>query len=316
MKQPASSSVPRVSVCLLVYNHERLLRDTVLTVLRQTLSDFELIISDDCSTDGTPEVIAQLAAEDPRVRAIRTPRNLGMPGNANYAVSRAYAPYIALLHHDDLYEPHLLQSWFELAERHPSVTFVSNAYRNHGRGDELFHPISECHDGRDVLERLIFPFWGCPIRGTALVRRTAWDAVGGMRERFGLLADVDLWMRLAALGDVGYVHDILINIRQERPDNYPKDYSGWSWPRLRLLYEIHGTNRREYFGLNTFKGRWEQAKYRLRVSANELMWLGYGIVKRRPDILRSSHQIANEFELPPAIVARRLLQVLTQLRAT
>jgi GT2 family glycosyltransferase len=280
---------PSVSVCLLAYNHERLLEDAVESVLVQ-----------------------KLATKDARIRAVRTARNLGMAGNANFAVAHGRAPYIALLHHDDLCAPDLLTRWLDVAERHPSVAFVSNAFGFYQSERLDYHPFDERTDGRRALERQLFRQWGCPIRGTALIRRSCWDAVGGIREQFGMLADIDLWMRLAARWDVGYVRKPVIIVRQDWPEDYPEAYHRWSWQRLRLLYDIHALNREEYFHDVPLRRRLEQLKFRVRVSANELYWLAYGVVRRRWDILSTSEEVSNPYELPPVRLARGLLATLAQ----
>jgi glycosyltransferase involved in cell wall biosynthesis len=301
------SDRPRVSVCLLAYNHARSLRDTVRSVLEQDFEDYELILSDDCSSDATWEIILAIAEADPRVRPVRTPRNLGMAGNANFAVAQARAPFIALLHHDDICERSLLRRWVEVIERDPDIAFVSNGYGAYGNDAHHKIPLAERTDGREVLEKFVFPVWGCPFRGTAMVRRTCWDAVGGMRERFGLLADVDLWMRLAARWSVGYVADPLIIVKHDRPADYPSAYVDWTWYRTRLLYEIHGHNRIDYYGRKGLRNRARWAEFRLRVSKDTVRWLAYAVVKRRWAMLETSDELANEFELPPVRWLRRTL---------
>jgi glycosyltransferase involved in cell wall biosynthesis len=284
-------------------------------VLAQGWSDLELVVSDDCSTDGTWQLLQQFAKKDARVRPIRTPRNLGMAANANFAVSHARAPYIALLHHDDICAPALLSSWLEVAERHPSVAFVSNAYEvvlpgkdgQPGRVRVDYHPFQECTPGAAALEEVLLPPWHCPIRGTAFIRKSAWDAVGGMREGFGMLADIDLWMRLAARWDVGYVARPLMRVRHLPPEDYPSDYHQFSWLRLKLLYNIHGANRTDFFADRTLARAFEVARFRMRVSYDEMYWLVYAIAKRRWDILQTSERVANRYELPLARLARGIL---------
>jgi hypothetical protein len=84
-----------------------------------------------------------------------------------------------------------------------------------------------------------------------------WDRVGGMREEFNLIADVDLWMRLSVVSQVGYVPEPVIYVRELRPDYYPDTYTlkRFHWSRLVLLYEIHASNRLNYLGIKTLKGR-------------------------------------------------------------
>jgi len=122
----------KISVCLLTYNHAYVIESTLRSALDQTLDGFEVVVSDDCSTDGTWEAVLRVAERDGRVRAIRTPRNLGMAGNANYAVGQCDRPYVALLHHDDLYREDLLEKWADVLERFPDVAFVFNPYAVHG----------------------------------------------------------------------------------------------------------------------------------------------------------------------------------------
>jgi glycosyltransferase involved in cell wall biosynthesis len=298
LKPLMTARAPRISVCLLTYNHSAIVRDTIESVLGQTFRDFELILSDDCSTDDTWLLLQQLAERDSRIRVVRTPRNLGMPGNANFAVAHARGEHVALLHHDDLYAPKLLQAWLDVIDRHPDMGFVSNCYGNyqsdvlHGEG------FPERSDGVRLLEQRLLKRWDSPFRGTALIRRSCWDAVGGMRERFGLLADVDLWMRLAAQWSVGYVNEPVITVRQERPADYPSSYVDWSWPRLRLTFDVHGVNRLEHYGLESQKARASWLYFRARVSAHTAYWLVYAVAKQRWDMLATSEQVANAYELP------------------
>jgi glycosyltransferase involved in cell wall biosynthesis len=311
---PTMSASPPISVCLLVYNHAALVQSSVESVLAQDFRDFELILSDDCSTDGSWDVLQTLAAADPRIRLLRTPRNLGMCGNANFAVAAARGRYIALLHHDDLCARELLGAWLAVIEHHPEMGFVSNGYANYASDVLHCESFPECSEGVSVLERRLLPRWDSPFRGTALIRRSAWEAVGGMRERFGMLADVDLWMRLCARGSVGYVAKPLITVRQQRPDNYPREYVAWSWARLRLLYDLHGVNRREHDGRAGVASQLRFLKFRARVSADVTRWLAYAIVKRRWGMLADSGEVENEYELGPGRWVRRGLAAIARRR--
>lgn len=300
-----------VSVCLLTYNHSNVIKSTIYSILNQTLRGFELIISDDCSSDGTWELVLGLAAKDSRIRAVRTPRNMGMPGNANFAVGQASKPYVALLHHDDLYREDLLEKWLGVMERHPDVGFVFNPYKVYQSSYVYRHPFTdERLEGRSFLENHLFPSWGCPVRGTAMIRRSWWERLGGMREQFGLLADIDLWMRLAAASAVGYVPEPVITVRDARPDYYPDIYKGdsWSWRRQRYLYEIHAANRLEYYGLGTLSGRFNWWHFRVRLSLETAKWLAYAVVKRKASIIAMSNDSVTAHDLLPLRLLRSVLR--------
>lgn len=302
-----------ISVCLLTYNHVHLLETTLASIQQQSLTDYEIIVSDDHSTDGTWELIQRLASADARIRPVRTPKNLGMPGNANFAVGQADRPYIALLHHDDLCRLDMLEKWASALECQPDAGFAFNPYGVDGSafvwreelpGDRI--------DGRWLLEHYLFPRWGCLIRGTAMIRRSAWEEVGGMRPQFGLLADVDLWMRMAMLGPVAYVDAPIQILRQDRPDDYPAEYKSqrWSWRRQRYLYEIHAANRQAYYSLDTLSGRWHWWVFRVRLSLETAKWLTYAVVRRKPEIIYSSRDSVTDYDIWFLRLYRQLLVTL------
>lgn len=313
-RQVQDDRVSSLSVCLLTYNHAHLLESTLKSALDQSISDYEIIVSDDCSTDSTWERILNFAAREPRIRPIRTPRNMGMAGNANFAVAHTNKEFVALLHHDDLYRHDLLEKWLSVMRESDDIGFVFNAYGHHDGKVDLFEPNpgSGRMDGKWFLTKVLFAGWGCAVRGTALVRRSAWKQVGGMQEKFGLLADVDLWMRLAARGAVGYVAEPLIELRQDRPEYYPDQYKSgtWSWTRHRLLLEIHGANQTEYFA-NSGPPGWIRVQwFRLRLSMETTKWLAYGIVRGKREVIRTAARSKTKYDMFWLRILRRILVAL------
>jgi GT2 family glycosyltransferase len=143
-----------------------------------------------------------------------------------------------------------------------------------------------------------------------MIRREAWEQLGGMRERFGMLADIDMWMRLAMRGPVGYVAEPVITMRHQRPSYYPEIYNAgaWSWRRQRLLYEVHAANRVDYLKLNTLLGRWRWWGFRLKLSLETSKWLVYAVVRKKPEMIASSHESATAYDLWPLRVFRGLLR--------
>ena len=289
-----------ISVVVLTYNHGHVLGPVVDSILAQTVRGVEVVVSDDRSTDGTWDVVQEIARRHPAVRTVRPERNLGMAGNANFAVAQTGRPLVALLHHDDLCRPDLLARWAAVVDHHPDVAFVSNGVAYTAREQTSVSPFAECTNGADILGVLLSR-WPCPFRGTAMVRRSAWDAVGGMDERFGMLADIDLWMRLAAHGAVGYVAEPLLTVHHERPADYPEAYSAFSWDRRRTLYEIHAANVERRDGRGS--AAWHRCRW--RVTKDVLTWLGYAVARRQPAMLASADRGRTPFEWPGVHAARR-----------
>ena len=115
------TATPRLSVGLPVYNGENYLAESLESLLGQSFTDFELIISDNASTDGTEEIGRRYAASDPRVRYIRQPRNIGCNPNHNFLLREARGEYFKWAAHDDLYGRDLLARCVEALDEHPDV---------------------------------------------------------------------------------------------------------------------------------------------------------------------------------------------------
>ncbi len=289
-----------ISVCLLTYNHAHLIETTIDSIEEQNLKEFEIVISDDCSTDDTWSILQRRAKLNPNIRPIQTPTNLGMPGNANFAVSQTSNPYIALLHHDDLCRHDMLEKWLKIADKYPDVGFIFNPYGVDGNNYIYREKMpGDFIDGVWLLKNYLFPRWGCVIRGTALIKRDSWLAVGGMRPIYGLLADIDLWMRLSMHGPVGFVDEPIQILRQERPSDYPEEYKSntWSWSRQLYLYQIHADNRLAYYDLTSIFGRLNWWKFRIRLSFETAKWLTYAVYKRKFQIIISSDESITVYDL-------------------
>jgi glycosyltransferase involved in cell wall biosynthesis len=118
------SAAPRVSVGLPVYNGESYLAEAIDSLLGQSFADFELIISDNASTDSTADICRDYAQRDARVRYIRQPHNIGLSPNHNYVVERARGEFFKWAACDDLYGRDLLLRCVEALDAHPEVVLA------------------------------------------------------------------------------------------------------------------------------------------------------------------------------------------------
>ena len=113
-------STPLVSVGLFVYNGERFLKATLDSILNQTFTDFELIISDNASTDRTGEIAEAYAGRDGRIRYYRSEKNMGAGWNARRVYELATGKYFKQAAVDDLIEPDFLRQCVAVLESDPS----------------------------------------------------------------------------------------------------------------------------------------------------------------------------------------------------
>ena len=119
--------MPTVSVVIPVYNRAAVVRRAIDSVLAQSLTDFELIVVDDGSSDGSPGIVAGI--DDPRVRLIRLPVNGGGNAARNRGIREATAPIVAFLDSDDYFLPHKLASIVALFEERSDLGLAVDSFR-------------------------------------------------------------------------------------------------------------------------------------------------------------------------------------------
>ena len=112
-------SEPKISVLIPMYNRKHYIEDCINSVLNQTFQDFEIIIRDNCSTDGSFEFVAEKYSQQissGKIKLIRNERNLGLLISSNHLMFDAQGKYITFLHSDDLLVIDALQHLYEIAE--------------------------------------------------------------------------------------------------------------------------------------------------------------------------------------------------------
>lgn len=118
------NAAPRLTVGLPVYNGENFIAQSIEALLGQTFQDFELMISDNASTDGTSEICREYEKRDARVRYVRQPRNIGLVPNHNFLVREAQSELFKWASHDDLYARDLLRLCVEALDKYPDVVLA------------------------------------------------------------------------------------------------------------------------------------------------------------------------------------------------
>ena len=205
----ATAPVPRVSVVLPVRDGAAFLEQALQSVLSQTLSELELIVVDDGSTDRTPEILAARAASDPRVRVLRREGD-GVVAALNAGCAVAATAYVARLDADDVALPERLERQVALLDAHPNVGLVGGAYvaiDQSGRRLATFRPPTE-----DAALRARLSRYNVFAHPAATFRREAFEQAGGYR--LAEAEDYDLWLRISERWQLASVPDPVLEYRQ------------------------------------------------------------------------------------------------------
>lgn len=201
----APGRFPSVSVVMPARNAGPYLDEAVASILDQSFRDFELVIRDDGSTDETLARLRRWAERDRRIRLFHGDA-LGVVGSSNWIVEQARAPFIARMDADDVAAPHRLERQLALLQADPAVTLVGS----------LCHIIDA--SGRRVRNP---DFWRLARRSrfmpfphsSIMFRRSAFDRAGGYRRNAHYWEDLDLCLRLQAIGKVAVIADALVSHR-------------------------------------------------------------------------------------------------------
>lgn len=174
-------AAPRLSIGLPVYNGDKYLSESLESLLGQTYEEFELIISDNASTDGTAEICRHYAEQDSRIRYVRQDHNIGCAPNHNFVLTESKGELFKSASHDDLYASELIERCIEALDGDPRVVLAhswSAVIDSSGAVAQLVdYPVAtDLTRAPDRLRSMLFDGWGDDEGGVvrmAVLRRTA-----------------------------------------------------------------------------------------------------------------------------------------------
>jgi len=184
---------PPLSVVMPVRNGRRFLDEAVRSVLAQTFNDFEFVVLDDASDDGTTELLRRWARRDARVRLVESARPLGLSGSSNAVVRASRAPLVARMDADDVAHPERLARQLAVMRARPNVALCGTLCEGIDAAGRRVRP----RDRWGLVRASLYPPFP---HGSAMFRRAAFERVGGYREECAGWEDQDLFLRLSRLG--------------------------------------------------------------------------------------------------------------------
>ncbi len=204
---------PAVSVLLPVYNAQRYLPAAVESVLGQTFRDFELIAVDDGSTDRSLEILRKYEAADPRVRIISRP-NAGLVASLNEALTIARGAFIARMDADDICLPHRFQRQMDYLAAHPDCVLLGSHVVIMDQDGALIGQMPDIAFGHDNIDDALLRRGWPMVHPTVMMRADALRKAGAYRAETWPYEDHDLFLRMAEVGRVENLPEVLLNYRK------------------------------------------------------------------------------------------------------
>ena len=201
---------PLVSVIMATRNRAGFLKESVGSIVAQTYAFFEFLIVDDASSDGTPDVLGEYAARDPRVRVLRNDSNVGPAKSRNKALREAQGRYVAILDDTDIALPERLRLQVDFLENNPSYALVGSWVLEESRGSSYLRKLPI--DSVAIKRALIFrnPF----VHSTVMMRKEVLDKVGLYDERWKYAHDYELYFRIASSYNIANLPLVLSRNRE------------------------------------------------------------------------------------------------------
>ncbi|MFW6358033.1 MAG: glycosyltransferase, partial [Chroococcales cyanobacterium] len=193
-----------ISLIITTYNRQQYLSCAIESILQQTQRHFELLIWDDGSTDASLEIAYQYASQDSRVRVVSAP-HLGRGQALKKAIAATQGKYIGWVDSDDWLAPTALAETADFLNRHPPVGMVYTDYFDIDPNGNTIGYGQRCSIPYSPAKLLSF-FMTFHFR---LIRRSVYDAVGGIRAAFETAEDYDLCLRLSEVTEIGRIHQPL-----------------------------------------------------------------------------------------------------------
>lgn len=235
--------MPTVSVIIPSYNHEKYIQESIQSVLNQTFQDFEIIITDDGSSDKSVEIISQI--KDPRIKFFKHSINKGACVAANNCILQSSGRFIAMQNSDDVWNPEKLEIQMKYFDKHPEIAAV-------------FGKVDWIDENGNFITSKDFPFkdvfnvsnrsrfqWlnhffykgNCLCHPSSLVRRECYQKVGMFNPAFANIPDFDLWVRICLNDDIMVLNEKLIRFRRMRDESNASGDTEKSRIRNRFEYK-------------------------------------------------------------------------------
>lgn len=301
----APKGTPAVSVVMPMRNAIAFLDQAVASILAQSFTDFEFIIVDDGSTDGSLDRARVYA--DPRIRIHAQP-GTGIVAALNAGIALAQAPLIARMDADDAALPDRLQKQVSLLHERPDIAAVGSGYTvidPHGKPlREVILPVAP-----DEI-RQILRVANCMAHPTMMIRRDAIVRAGGYRDNFPLCEDYDLWLRLSETSALTNIPEALLLYREHDANATSAKLEQRIRSEVALLHCAALRQSREGGPVRSGEALgMDAAAHRREMRSRALRAAGGAIGERRPLVARAALRIALGQGYMPLLDIARLLRL-------
>ncbi|MCP4179883.1 MAG: glycosyltransferase family 2 protein [bacterium] len=202
-----------VSICIPAYNAGLFIRETLESLISQTHHNIEIIVSDNCSTDNTEDIVTDLQKQDSRIKYYRASRNLGYILNIRNAISHTKNKIITVYHADDVYDKKIIRKQLEVIVNNQNIGAVFSAVYDFSKNDKSDYKLNKIYSklknkpvynaGKEIFigKRedflpIILKFGNIFTCPTFMTYKDIYKNIGGYMDTYPSNEDFDLWLRI------------------------------------------------------------------------------------------------------------------------
>ncbi|WP_228060518.1 MULTISPECIES: glycosyltransferase [unclassified Coleofasciculus] len=204
--------LPKISVLMSVYNGSSYLHESVETIINQTFTDFEFIIINDGSTDKSESILQKFQKRDKRIQLISR-GNKGLTATLNEGLGYAQGQYIARMDADDIAFPDRFAKQVEFLDQNPDYVAVGSRVLLIDPEGLSICPFAQQTSHEEIDNEHMAGHGGSIVHPAVMLRRSAVQRINGYREEMQIAEDFDLFLRLAEIGRLANLPDILLKYR-------------------------------------------------------------------------------------------------------
>ena len=200
-----------VSVIIPTYNRARSIKESVMSVLKQTYKDIECLVIDDGSCDNTIDILNTI--KDSRLKVIELQQNKGPSYARNFGCNKAQGEYIAFNDSDDLWVESKLEKQLLFLNNNPDYSMVYCRFVCEDKAGKTIVP-DERFGKKELEDNLVNTLMNFNTIGTPtiIIKKEVWEQIGGFDEKLAALEDYDLAIRIAENNKIGFIDDVLVRV--------------------------------------------------------------------------------------------------------
>lgn len=225
---------PKISIVMVTRNRVHFLPQAVKSAQNQSFTDWELIISDDDSTDATEAILSPIIDQDSRIKYNKNTPALGISGNRNKALSLASGKYMAVLDSDDFWlDKDKLQKQYDFLETNLDYVLIGSNIKIIDEKGNFIKETSFATEDREIRNKILkdnqIP------HSTTLIRRETIDKIGGYSKKISCVEDLDLFLKLGKLGKFKNLPEVTTAYTRHSEGTSHKRKIAMSWNHLMIV---------------------------------------------------------------------------------